>query len=53
MPSKKPDPQPEHGKDNEPGRGHGRPVTRNNSAPVPSRPLSEIDFEFWFDITKP
>jgi len=48
------DPQPDRGRDNEhrPDHGNGRPVKPSPSAPVPSRTLTELDFDFWRNTTK-
>jgi len=52
---KKPDPNPGHGHDDEDGHGQGHggrkpPITP--SAPLPSKKLTELDFEFWHDIIR-
>ncbi|GGD30516.1 hypothetical protein GCM10010989_00750 [Croceicoccus pelagius] len=46
------DPQPDRGRDNEhrPDKG-GRPVKPTTSAPKPTKKLSELNSEFWHDIT--
>lgn len=54
------DPQPDRGKDNEHGHGQsghgqnggGRPQRPTTAAPLPSKVLTEIHFEFWHDITE-
>ena len=46
------DPQPDRGKDNEHGHGEGRSVKPSPSAPLPTKQLSETNFEFWHVITK-
>ena len=48
---KKPDPNPEHGHDDEHGHG-GRKPPITPSAPMPLKKLTELDFEFWRNITK-
>lgn len=48
---KKPDPNPDHGHDDEHGHG-GRKPPITHSAPMPLRQLTELDFEFWHNITK-
>jgi hypothetical protein len=49
---KKPDPNPEHGKDDEHGHDPGRKPPITPSAPMPLKQLTELDFEFWHSITK-
>jgi hypothetical protein len=48
---KKPDPNPGHGQDDEHGHG-GRKPPITPSAPMPSKKLTELNFEFWHGIMK-
>ena len=48
---KKPDPNPEHGRDDEHGHG-GRKPPITHSAPMPLKQLMVLDFELWHNITK-
>ena len=45
------DPKPDRGQDDEHGHG-GRKPPITPSAPMPLKPLTELDFDFWHSITK-